>query len=112
MEIYFNSRKVAKVFNSRAQIERTYGRDRGKFLMRRLNELEAAECLADMRCLPQARCHELKGNRKGEVSVDILGPWRLTLQPADDPVPTKPDGGLDWAEVRAVIIIGVEDTHD
>ena len=30
----------------------------------------------------------------------------------DDPLPQKPDDGLDWTKVSSVTIIGIEDTHD
>ena len=61
--------------------------------------------------LPQARCHEMSGNRKGQLSLDLKHPYRLLLEPADDPAPRKPDGGLDWEQVTAVRIVEVEDTH-
>jgi hypothetical protein len=64
-----------------------------------------------MRSLPQARCHELKGDRAGQLSVDLVHPYRLIFEPTV-PVPRKPDGGIDWKLVTAVTIIGVEDTHE
>ena len=64
-----------------------------------------------MRALP-GRCHELKGSRKGQLSVDLDGPRRLILEPALNPLPVKDDGGLDWNRVSSVRILGVEDTHD
>jgi proteic killer suppression protein len=79
--------------------------------MQRLDEIRAANTLEDLRCLPQARCHELVGDRKGQVSVDLNHPYRLIFVPANDPAPTRPDGGLDWGRVTAVLILGVEDTH-
>jgi proteic killer suppression protein len=68
--------------------------------------------LEDLRDLPQARCHELHGKRKGQLSVDLDGPYRLVFKPANDPLPKKSDGGLDWTRVTAIMIIGVEDTHE
>jgi proteic killer suppression protein len=61
---------------------------------------------------PQTRCEELKGNRKVQLSVRLEGGHRLIFEPADDPIPRKPDGGLDWREVRAIRILSVEDYHD
>jgi len=61
--------------------------------------------------LPQVRCHELKGDRTGQLSLDLDHPYRLIIEPAHDPIPRKPDGGLDWNKVTAVMIVGVEDTH-
>lgn len=82
-----------------------------KVLRQRLDELYDADVLAQIRFLPGPRCHELKGNRAGQLSVDLAGPYRLIFEPADDPVPTKPDGGLDWRRVTAVRIREVTDTH-
>ena len=82
-----------------------------KIIRRRLDELNAAESLAIMRTLPQARCHELTADRKGQLSVDLKHPHRLIIEPADDPVPRKPDGGLDWNKVTCIRVIEVEDTH-
>jgi proteic killer suppression protein len=89
-----------------------FGALRSKLLKRRLNELQAADTLDLLRRLPQTRCHELKGNRKGQLSVDLDHPYRLIFEPADSPLPKKTDGGLDWNKVTKVMIIGVEDTHE
>jgi hypothetical protein len=58
------------------------------------------------------RLHPLTGDRASQLSLDVEHPLRLIFVCADDPVPTKADGGLDWAQVRTVLIVGVEDTHD
>lgn len=76
-----------------------------------MDDLHAAETLADFRTLPQARCHELKGDRSGQLSLKLKHPYRLIITPAHDLVPRKEDGGLDWTQVTAVYILGVEDYH-
>ena len=53
-----------------------------------------------------------EGNFKGKLSVDLDGPYRLIFEPADDPIPRKEDGGLDWSRVRSIRILKIEDTHD
>ena len=65
-----------------------------------------------IRSLPGSRCHELKGNRKGQLSLDLKHPYRLIIEPADDPIPYKTDGGLDWTRVTIVRVIEVIDYHD
>lgn len=67
--------------------------------------------LSDIRNLPGPRCHELTGDREGQLSVDLDHPYRLLFEPADDPIPIKPDMGLDWTRVTAVRILEVTDTH-
>jgi proteic killer suppression protein len=43
--------------------------------------------------------------------LDLDGPYRLLFEPSQDPVPIKPDGGLDWSLVTAIRITGIDDTH-
>lgn len=111
MDIIFRTSKLKKVCENKAYREREYGPLRAKLLGRRLDDLLAANCLADLAMLPQTRCHELKGDRYGQISVDLDHPYRLLFTIANDPNPQKPDGGLDWSKVTAIKIIGVEDTH-
>lgn len=82
-----------------------------RVLRQRLDELKAAAFLADFRFLPGG-CHELTADRQGQLSLDLRGPMRLVFEAADDPVPEKPDGGLDWDRVTAVRILELADTHE
>jgi plasmid maintenance system killer protein len=111
MDILFKTKKFMKQCNTDALLVRAYGPRSAKLIRRRLDELRAVNCFEDMRSLPQARCHELKGNRAGQLSVDLEHPYRLLFRPAHDPAPQKAGGGLDWSKVTAIEIIGVEDTH-
>jgi proteic killer suppression protein len=74
-------------------------------------ELKAAISLDDISRLPPARCHELTGNRKGQLSVDLEHPYRMLFIPANNPIPEAEDGGLDWPGVTEIEIIGIVDTH-
>lgn len=112
MVIVFKTPKLSKECTKERLTVKSYGAERAKLLKRRLSELAAANILEDLRPLHQARCHELKGNRKGQLSVDLDGPYRLIFEPAHNPVPKKPDGGLDWKKVTEIRILGVEDTHE
>ena len=111
MDILFQDQRLAKVCNNESLLIRKHGTIRAKLLRRRLDELRAAENLEILRSLPQVRCHELKGNRAGTLAVDLDHPYRLIFEPAHDPIPRKPDGGLDWAGVTAIRILSVEDYH-
>ena len=110
LDITFASDKFEKECNSQKLLVRQQGARRAKRIRRRLDDLRAADCLEDMRSLP-GRCHELTGDRPGQISLDLDHPYRLIFVPANNPVPCKADGGLDWARVTAIEIIGVEDTH-
>jgi proteic killer suppression protein len=63
-----------------------------------------------MRGLP-GRCHELTGDKPGQLALNVSGNYRLIFEPADASIERKPDGGLDWTKVTAVRILGVEDYH-
>lgn len=110
MKIAFDDRKLAKEWNDFSRLRRRHGDRRARLIRQRLDELRAAETLEDMRFLPGPRCHELTGNRAGQLSVDLDHPYRLLFMPAD-PAPTRADGGLDWSQVTAIVVLGVEDTH-
>lgn len=110
MDISFASEKFADEVNEYRLLVRRQGERRAKLIRRRLDELRAAQTLEDMRLLPAPRCHELRGDRGGQLTVDLDHPYRLLFEPAA-PAPRKTDGGLDWRGVVAVVVIGVVDTH-
>lgn len=68
--------------------------------------------LDEMRNLPAARCHELKGNRAGSLAVRLHGGWRVVFKPDHDPPPQREDGGLEWREITDIRITGITDYHD
>ena len=111
MDIQFQSRKFQQECTEQRKLVKKHGSVRAKKIRQRLDDLYAAVVLEDTRNLP-GRCHELKGDRAGQLSMDLDHPYRLIFEPANDPVPQKRDGGLDWTRTTAIVIVGVEDTHD
>jgi len=111
MDILFKTKKFQKACNNQKLLIRVYGQRRANLIQRRLDEFKAATTLDDIRRLPGPRCHELKGNKAGQLSVDLDHPYRLIFKPVNDPLPEKPDSGLDWNQITAIEINGVEDTH-
>lgn len=109
--VTFKSKKLQEICNTEKKLVKEYGKVCAKKIRTRLDDLKAATTLEAFRTLP-GRCHELKGDRKGQLSFDLEHPLRLVFDPAGDDVQNKKDGGLDWNSVKAVKIIGVEDTHD
>ena len=110
MEILFAGARLAKLYNSDKELTKAFGPQRARIVRRRLDQLRAAENLEVMRSFP-GRCHELTGNLKGTLSIDLDGPYRLIFEPAEDPPPFRSDGGLAWNLVTAIRILRVEDTH-
>ncbi len=77
----------------------------------RVMDLSAAPNLSILRTLPSLRCHELSGERKGALAVDVSGNYRLIFVPDHEPIPLQKEGGLDWSRVTQIRIISVEDYH-
>ena len=96
--------------NSMAKMTRRWGQPVAMKLAQRLQQLEAVDRLDLMRRLP-GRCHELTADRRGELAVEVTGSMRLVFVPDHDPLPTKPDGGLDWAGVEAIVVTEIVDYH-
>lgn len=55
-----------------------------KTLYRKLQMLEAADALIDLRTPPGNRLEALKGNRKGQYSIRVNDQWRLCSTWEDD----------------------------
>jgi plasmid maintenance system killer protein len=113
MDLTFATTKLRKEMNEAKSMTRTYGPLQAKRLQVVLTSLRAATTLAVFAppYSPPHRCHELTGNLKGMLSMDLMHPYRLLFEVADLPVPQRPEGGLDWTQVTAIKIMKVENTH-
>ena len=112
MDIIFKNRKLERICNDYKQLQKAYGDQQARKIRQRLDELHAADVLADISHLPPQRRHQLSGDRQGQVSVDVIYPYRLLFSVANNPFPLKADGGLDVSKVTIILILGVEDTHE
>lgn len=110
VEITFASAKLAKLCSSWDRMVRELGPDMALRLGSRLQEIEAAASLEELRLLPQVRAHELRGDRDGQISLDLVHPKRLLIRPADPPPMTR-EGGLNWVATTSVVILEIADTH-
>lgn len=111
MEVFFASERLAKHMQSQQALRKAYGAENATWIPRRLDNLRFASNLEQMLSLP-GELHELKGERRGTLSIKLKHGYRLLIKPADEPLPLKADGGLDLRSVRSVVVIGVEDYHD
>jgi plasmid maintenance system killer protein len=110
LEILFSSDRLRKLFNSQKDLQKQYGDAGSKRIRQRLDDLRAAATLEEMRPLPGS-CKELTGDRAGQLSMKLHGGFRLIFEPANEPVPAKADGGLDWTKVTAIRILEAKDYH-
>lgn len=113
MDIKFATKKLAKELNEEKAMVKAYGTLRAKKLKIVLASFRAAPALSIFAppMSPPHRCHELTGNRQGQLTVDLGHPYRLVFRPNHDPLPKREVGGLDWKQVSAIEIIEIEDTH-
>ncbi len=111
MNIRYQTRKPEKCVESPSVIKKNYG-DRAKKLSQRLDDLSSVLNLEAMRSFSSARCHELTGNRQGELAIDLTPNYRIIFLPDHDPLPRKEDGGVDWIKITGIVIVAIgEDYH-
>jgi len=111
MDILFKTAKLRKTLSSESLLVREFGKENARVIMRRMVILDAADCLADIPVKKPMRRHALSGKRKGQFAIDAKHPFRILLEPADDPVPVRDDGSIDLERVTSIRILGVEDYH-
>ena len=113
MDIKFATTKLKKELSEEKAMIKAHGSLRTKKLKIVMAMLRAAPTLAIFAppMSPPHRCHELTGNRKGQLTVDLDHPYRLVFRANHDPLPVRSEGGLDWKQVTAIEIIEIEDTH-
>jgi len=111
MEILFKTSKLRKIMSSGSMLVREFGKENARVIMRRMVLLDAADCLADIPAAKPTRRHALSGKRKGQYAIDAKHPFRIVLEPADDPAPIGDDGSINLERVTSIRILGVEDYH-
>lgn len=111
MLILYQTKWLKHMCTDRTAACRRWGTACANKLAQRLDELEAACALGDIRHLPGPRCHELTGDMTGMLAVSLGGAFRLIFEPADEVLPRKADGGLDWDRVTAIRLLKVVDHH-
>ena len=110
MDVRFSTERLKKICESKAERVRRFGVPTATKLKTRLDDLDAAANLNDLRNLP-GHWEELTGDRKGEFSCRLAGALRLIVKPTKQPPPRKADGGLDWHAINSVTVIEVVDYH-
>jgi plasmid maintenance system killer protein len=111
VNVGYRSRKLEKQCSIEKEAVRTFGKQMADAVRAAIEDFEAAENLAVMATFPQYHCEELRGKRSGELSIVLVEPYRLVFFPLENPLPKKPDGGLDWSLVRNVRVKEVIDYH-
>jgi len=110
IDIEWADRKLQRASLKERDGRRRLGADRWPAFKRRLRALEVAESLSDVMQAP-GKFHPYRADKAGEWGTSLSPNWRLVFEPADDPLPRLPDGGVDVANIRRVRILRVEDYH-
>jgi proteic killer suppression protein len=106
----FGSKSIGELCTEFGTAARTLGHAASRRSRQRLDDLRAARALEVMRALP-GRCHGLKGDRAGQLSLGPERLRRLIFAPANDSVPASLMVALTGGGVTAVRMPQVEDTH-
>lgn len=110
MKIRFGNNKLAKKMENASAIKKSFG-EMAKKVSMRLDDIKSAANLAILKKMPQAGCHELKGDRAGEWAVSISGNHRLIFELDHDPIPVKEDGSIDEIVITDIVVTDTEDYH-
>ena len=108
MKISFVNPDVEALCKQSKLATRTLGALSAKKLQLRLTELFNADNVGE---LVAGRPHPLLGDRKGDFAVDLQGGDRLVFRSSHQPPLVKPDGSIDWVNVRAVTIVELGNYH-
>ena len=110
MDISYANSRIRKICTDARVAQKELGKVAAQVLQERLQQMQDVKHLEKLRFAPGA-WHELAGDRKGQLACSLSGRVRLIFSPANDPRPTKPDGGLDWLQVTAVVNLEIIDYH-
>src|SRR6516225_3384808 len=111
MTISFSSVRLQRACLEEKQSIRQWGKERAAKIRLRIVQIRAASSLSVLMTVPGAKCHALKGDRRGQFAVDALYPFRLIFEPDHDPIPKLSDGGVDTGKITRIEILEVADYH-
>ena len=110
MDITFSRKELLKMANDKSYAIRKLGSIRAKLFSVRLDDLDAATTLEDVRYLP-GNYHELTSDRKGQWACDLGQPYRLIFRPCEEPIPTDENGKYKWIEITGIEILEITNYH-
>lgn len=105
MIVEYKSNNIKKQCENPKVAQKEYGDRIGNKLTQRVGELVAATSLLDIKMVPSARLHRLKGNRSVEYAIDLVHPFRLIIKPMNVKC-------LDLNELDKITIVRIEEVID
>lgn len=80
MELRYATRDLERICSDARRMQKALGAERAKKLQLRLDDLRAAEKMADLLQMT-GKWEELKADRAGQWSARLTGNWRLIVCP-------------------------------
>lgn len=77
MQISYKNKRIEKICTDTSFARKKHGLEMAIKIHQRINEIKASYDVESMLKFGIGRCHELKGDRSGEYSVDLVHPYRL-----------------------------------
>lgn len=98
MQIAYKTHKIEKACTIVSEAEKQYGVNMAEKIHLRIFQIKAAENVEYLVQYKIGRCHQLKGNREGEYSMDLIHPYRLVFKKIGD-------------DIQIAKVISIEDYH-
>lgn len=105
MKVEYRTKKLKEQCENPKVANKDYGKQIGNKLTQRINELIAATNLLDIKYIPAARLHILKGKRSDEYAVDLAHPFRLIFKPI-----LGENGDIN--DLESIDIVRIEEVKD
>ncbi len=77
MEVRFRTRKLKREYEDSKKAVQAYGQAVARRYVERINIIKSADDIEQLEKLPAIDCHPLKGDRKGEWAITLIGRVRL-----------------------------------
>lgn len=106
MKIDYVNRQVAALCQDQQKAIKKLGVNSAQKLRNRLDDLAAAEKLADVKV---GKPHPLLGDLAGCFAFSLADGWRLVLRSIEH---LNKKSQIDWPAVRAVEVYRIENYHD
>ena len=79
MEVAFRTRQLRQCYEESARAIRRWGPGAGRKFITRIKQLHAIADFQQAYNIRAMRLHVLKGSNKGELSITLMGRWRLIV---------------------------------
>lgn len=113
MEIRYKNEKIKEICNNLNVAKKKFNKIVAEKLINTIVNLENAENLFDIYCIPNYRLHSLTGNRLGQYAIDLgkkIG-YRLIIEPVVDD--SNKNNLLEYYEkVKIIEVIEVSNHYE